>query len=105
MRAMVWRSSAGIDKTVHLAADWDHGESPPCGRLAVCLVSEAAREALLPSDVNIREGREIGKPEVLNPRQDQNAETPACARFMMCDTNAPGKQASGVEGLRAMETI
>jgi hypothetical protein len=46
MRAMVWRSSDGIGKTVHLAVDWDHGESPPCGRLAVYLVSEAAREAL-----------------------------------------------------------
>ena len=62
---MVWRSSAGIGKTVHLAVDWDHGESPPHGRLAVCLVSGAAREALLPSDVNIRENRENGKPEVL----------------------------------------
>ena len=102
---MVWRSSAGIGKTVHLAVDWDHGESPPCGRLAVCLVSEAAREALLPSDVNIRENRENGKPEVLNQRRERNAETHACARFLSCETNAPGKQASGVVGLRAMQTI
>jgi hypothetical protein len=58
---MVWRSSAGIDKTVHLAVDWDHGESPPHGRLAVCLVSGAAPKALLPSDVNIREKFEMCK--------------------------------------------
>ena len=105
MRAIVWRSSAGIGKTVHLAVDWDHGESPPHGRLAVCLVSKAAREALLPSDVNIRENRENGKPEVLNRRRERNAETRACVRFMRCEPNAPGKQASGVEGLGAMETI
>ncbi len=69
MRAMVWRSSAGIGKTVHLAVDWDHGESPPHGRLAVCLVSEAAREALLPSDVNIRKNRKNGKPEGAEPEK------------------------------------
>ncbi len=105
MRAMVWRSSAGIGKTVHLAVDWDHGESPPYGRLAVCLVSGAAREALLPSDVNIRENRENGKPEVLNQRREPNAETRACVRFMRSEPNTPGKQASGVVGLRAMQTI
>ena len=102
---MVWRSSAGIGKTVHLAVDWDHGESPPCGRLAVCLVLEAAPEALLPSDVNIRENGENCKPEVLNQRRERNAKTHACANFMTCETNAPGKQASGVVGLRAMQTI
>ena len=102
---MVWRSSVGIGKTVHLAVDWDHGESPPCGRLAVCLVSGAAREALLPSDVNIRENRENGKPEVMNQRRDWNAETHACVRFMMAEPNAPGKQGSGVVGLRAMRTF
>ena len=102
---MVWRSSAGIGKTVHLAVDWDHGESPPHGRLAVCLVSEAAPEALLPSDVNIRKDRENGKPEALNQRTHRNAETHVCASFKTCETNAPGKQASAVEGLRAMETI
>ena len=105
MRAMVWRSSDGIGKTVHLAVDWDHGESPPHGRLAVCLVSEAAREALLPSDVNIREHRENRKPEVPNQRRDRDAETRARVRFMRCEPNAPGKQASGVVGLRAMQTI
>ena len=105
MRAMVWRSSAGIGKTVHLAVDWDHGESPPCGRLAVCLVSEGAPEALWPSDVNIRENRENGKPEVLNQRRVWNAETRACVRFTRCEPNAPGKQASGVVGLRAMQTF
>ena len=102
---MVWRSSAGIGKTVHLAVDWDHGESPPHGRLAVCLVSEAARKALLPSDVNIRENRENGKPEVPNQRRDRDAETHVCAHSMTGETNAPGKQASGVVGLRAMQTI
>jgi hypothetical protein len=102
---MVWRSSAGIGKTVHLAVDWDHGESPPHGRLAVCLVSEAAREALLPSDVNIRENRENGKPEVLNQRRERNAETRTGVRFMRCEPNTPGKQASGVVGWRAMQTI
>jgi len=102
---MVWRSSAGIGKTVHLAVDWDHGESPPHGRLAVCLVLGAAPEALLPSDVNIRENRENGKPEVLNQRRERNAETRACVRFMRCEPNAPVKQASGVVGLRAMQTI
>lgn len=85
--------------------DWDHGESPPCGRLAVCLVSGAAREALLPSDVNIREKRENRKPEVLNQRRKRNAETRARMRFTRCEPNAPGKQASGVEGLRAMQTF
>ena len=89
---MVWISSDGIGKTVHLAVDSDHGESPPCGRLAVCLLSEAAREALLPSDVNIRENRENRKPEVLNQRRERNAEMRACARFMTCETNAPGTQ-------------
>ena len=102
---MVWRSSAGIGKTVHLAVDWDHGESPPHGRLAVCLVSGAAPEALLPSDVNIRKNRENGKPEVLNQRRERNVETRVCVRFMRCEPNAPGRQASGVEGLRAMQTI
>ncbi len=102
---MVWRSSAGIGKTVHLAVDWDHGESPPGGRLAVCLVSGAAPEALLPSDINIREDRENGKPEVLNQRRERNAETRACTHSTMGETNAPGKQASGVVGLRAMQTI
>jgi hypothetical protein len=65
----------------------------------------SAREALLPSDVNIRENRENGKPEVLNQRRELNAETRACLRFMTCEPNAHGKQASGVEGLRAMQTI
>lgn len=107
---MVWRSplgkrGAGIGKTVHLAVDWDHGESPHHGRLAICLVSEAAPEALLPSDVNIRENRENGKPEVLNQRRDRSAETRARVRFMRCEPNAPGKQASGVVGLRAIQTI
>jgi hypothetical protein len=105
MRAMVWRYSAGIGKTVHLTVDWDHGESPPHGRLAVCLVSGAPREALLPSDVNIREDCENGKREVQNQRRQRNAKTRACAHSMMGETNAPGKQASGVEGLRAMQTI
>ena len=105
MRAMDWRSSAGIGKTVHLAVDWDHGESPPHGRLLACLVSVAVPEALLPSDVNIRENRENGKPEVLNQRRDRDAETRACVRFMRCEPNAPGKQASGIVGLRAMQMI
>lgn len=105
MRAMVWRSSTGIGKTVHLAVDWDHGESPPHGRLAVCLVSEAAPEALLPSDVNIRVKRKNRKPEALKQRRDRNAETRPCVRFMGCEQNAHGKQASGVVGLRAMQTI
>src|SRR5262245_10194699 len=35
MRAMDWKSSAGKFKTVHLAVDWHHSESPPCGRSAV----------------------------------------------------------------------
>ena len=99
------RSSDGIGKTVHLAVDWDHGESPPCGRLAVFLVSEAAPKAQLPSDVNIREKRENGKPEVLNQRRERKAETRACAHSMKCEKNEPGKQASGVVGLRAMQTI
>jgi hypothetical protein len=102
---MVWRSSAGIGKTVHLAVDWDHGESPLGGRLAVCLVSGAAPEALVPSDVNIRENRENRKPEVVNQRRERNAETRAYVRFMRCEPNAPGKQASGVVGLRAMQMI
>ena len=84
---MVWRSSlgkrgAGIGKTVHLAVDWDHGESPPCGRLAVCLVSEDARGALsLSSDVNIRKSRENGKPEVLDQRSERNAGKPIWRAF------------------------
>jgi hypothetical protein len=82
MRAMVWRSSGGIGKTVHLAVDWDHGESPQCGRLAVCLVSEDALEALLlSSDVNIRKSRENGKPEVLDQRSERNAGKPIWRAF------------------------
>ena len=82
MRAMVWRSSDGIGKTVHLAVDWDHGESPPCGRLAVCLVSEDARGALLlSSDVNIRKRRENGKPEVLDQRRERNEGKPIWRAF------------------------
>jgi len=57
------------------------------------------------SDVNIRENGENGKPEVPNQRRGGNAETRACVRFMRCEPNAPGKQASGVVGLRAMQTI
>lgn len=79
---MVWRSSGGIGKTVHLAVDWDHGESPPCGRLAVCLVSEDAPGALLSSsDVNIRKSRENGKPEVLDQRSERNAGKPIWRAF------------------------
>jgi hypothetical protein len=78
---MVWRSSGGIGKTVHLAVDWDHGESPPCGRLAVCMVSEAAPEALLPSAVNIRENGEKRKPEVLDRRRERNAGKPIWRAF------------------------
>ena len=93
---MVWRSptgnGAGIGKTVHLAVDWDHGESPPCGRLAVCLVSKDAREALLlSSDVNIRKSHENGKPEVLKQRRERNAECPSGVRSRMGETNTPGK--------------
>ncbi len=103
---MVWRSSGGIGKTVHLAVDWDHGESPPCGRPAVCLVSEAAREALLlSSDVNIRKSRENGKPEVFDQRTEATRECPSGARSRMGETNTPGKQASKFVGLRSMETI
>jgi hypothetical protein len=64
-----------------------------------------AREALLTSDINIRENRENGKPEVLNQRREWNAETRARVRFTRCEPNAPGKQASGVVGLRAMQTF
>jgi len=46
MRAMDRRSSGGIGKTVHLAVDWDHSESPPHGRLADSLVSESGCVAL-----------------------------------------------------------
>ncbi len=49
MRVREWRSSGGIGTTVHLAVDWDHGESPPHGRLADLWSLESA---LLPSDVD-----------------------------------------------------
>jgi hypothetical protein len=32
---MDWKSSVGMLKTVHLAVDLHHSESPPCGRSAV----------------------------------------------------------------------
>ncbi len=38
--------ACGIGKTVHLAVDWDHGESPLHGRLADSLVSEGGCIAL-----------------------------------------------------------
>ena len=35
MRAIDWRSSVAMLKTVYLAVDFDHSESPPHGRSAV----------------------------------------------------------------------
>jgi len=46
-RAMDWKSSAGMLKTVHLAVDWHHSESPPHGRSAVEWLLECARHTLL----------------------------------------------------------
>ena len=59
MRAMDWRSSGGIGKTVHVAVDWDHGESPPL----VSLILWSRRAAVSLSAVNIREACENGKPD------------------------------------------
>ena len=82
MRAIVWSSSTGIGKTVHLAVDFDRGESPPSGRLAVYPVSEDVRGAQsLSSEVNIRESRENGKPEVLAQRRKRDAGMPIWHAF------------------------
>ena len=51
------RSSVGMPKTIHLAVDWHHNESPPCGRSAV-----AAEECGAPFAVNIRREFEKCKP-------------------------------------------
>lgn len=48
----------GIGKTFHLALDWDHGESPPHGRLADSLVSEAA-VSLSAVDVRARRAKTV----------------------------------------------
>jgi hypothetical protein len=106
MRAMVRRSSVGIGKTVHLAVDWGpRRESAMRSSRGLSGSRGAAREALLPSDVNIRKDCENGKPEALNQRRERNAETRACVHSMMGETNAPGKQASGLVGLQAMQTF
>src|SRR5436305_12038129 len=57
MLAMACRSSAGMPKAIHLAVDWHHNESPPCGRSAV-----AAEECEAPFAVNIRKEFEKCKP-------------------------------------------
>ena len=44
---MDWKSSAGMLKTVHLAVDWHHSESPPYGRSAVEWLLERASGTLL----------------------------------------------------------
>ena len=44
---MDFRSSVGMPKTIHLAVDWHHNESPPCGRSAVdCLLKSAKHPSL-----------------------------------------------------------
>ena len=53
------KSSAGMLKTVHLAVDLHHNESPPCGRSAVEWLLERARHTPL---LNIREEFEKCKP-------------------------------------------
>jgi hypothetical protein len=58
MVAMDCRSSVGMPKTMNLAVDWHHNESPPCGRSAV-----AAEERAAPFAVNIRREFEKCKPE------------------------------------------
>lgn len=75
---MDWKSSGGIGKTVHLAVDWDHGESPPHGRLADSLVSGSGCVALR---VNIRETRENGKPAASIQRRNENAGMPDSRGF------------------------
>jgi hypothetical protein len=51
MRAMDFRSSAGTPKTIYLAVDWRHHESPLGGRSAVDCLHE---ECETPFAVNIR---------------------------------------------------
>jgi len=55
---MDFRSSVGTPKTIYLAVDWHHNESPLCGRSAV-----AAEECGAPFAVNIRAEFEKCKPE------------------------------------------
>jgi hypothetical protein len=51
MLAMDFRSSVGTPKTIYLAVDWHHHESPLVGRSAVgCLIEECET----PFAVNIR---------------------------------------------------
>jgi len=53
------KSSAGMLKTVHLAVDWHHSESPPHGRSAVEWLVEYGLPA---PQVNIRSEFEKCKP-------------------------------------------
>lgn len=53
------KSSAGMLKTVHLAVDWHHSESPPHGRSAVEWLVERGLPA---AQVNIRSEFEKCKP-------------------------------------------
>jgi hypothetical protein len=53
------KSSAGMFKTVHLAVDWRHSKSPPCGRSTVEWLRSA--QETHPA-VNIREEFEKCKP-------------------------------------------
>ena len=53
MLAMDCRSSVGMPKTIHLAVDWHHNESPPCGRSAVewLLESDSQHSPAVPDRV------------------------------------------------------
>jgi len=59
MLAMDCRSSVGMPKTIHLAVDWHHNESPLGGRSAVDCLLKSARA---PFAVNIRREFEKCKP-------------------------------------------
>jgi hypothetical protein len=47
MLAMDRKSSVGMPKTIHLAVDWHHNESPRHGRSAVEWLLECARHTPL----------------------------------------------------------
>ena len=66
-QALIDTRTALIGKTVHLAVDWGpRRESARRSSRGLSGSRGAAREALLPSDVNIRVKRENRKPEALN---------------------------------------
>jgi hypothetical protein len=87
---MDWRSSGGIGKTVHLAVDWDHGESP---LPVVSLILWSRRAAASLSAVNnARRAKTVNPLRGFGDRKGR-WEAAIDAAFVMVDVDASAKQA------------